>query len=69
MKDIMDVENLHVVGNDIIEETLAESKIGYEIDLGNGAFLAHGTRDGERIVIIGNPKGEFGVVYFDDSEG
>lgn len=68
MSDIMDIENLHVVGNDIIEQTLAESSIGYEIDLGGGVFLAHGMRDGERIVILGNPAGEFGAVYYDDSE-
>ncbi len=68
MSDIMDLENLHVVGNDIIEETLAESTIGYEIDLGNGVFLAHGLRDGERVVILANPNGEFGAVYYEDSE-
>jgi hypothetical protein len=68
MSDIMDIENLHIVGNDIIKETLAESTIGYEIDLGNGAFLAHGMRHGERIVILGNPAGTFGAVYYNDRE-
>jgi hypothetical protein len=69
MSDIMDLENLAVVSNDIIEQTLAESIIDFETDLGNGVFLAHGTRDGAPIVILGNPGGEFGAVYYDTEGG
>lgn len=69
MSDIIDLENLVVVGNDIIEQTLAESTINFETDLGNGVFLAQGTRDGAPIMILGNPGGEFGAVYHDTEGG
>lgn len=66
---MMNQNNLHLVSADVLEQTLTESTIEYEVDCGNGVFVAHGNRDGLPIVIVGNPSGGFSAVYFNEEAG
>lgn len=66
----MAMEHLYCLDAEVTQQTIAESKLTYSIDLGRGFTVHHGTRHGAPIIVVecdGQNPDELSCVWFDES--
>ncbi len=51
---------------DVVEQTLSETAVSYEVDLGGGTTLYFGTRYGAPVWIVDNPGG-LSPIWYDET--
>jgi hypothetical protein len=61
---VVDPENLHLVDQKTLTQTLSESKVEFSWDLGNGVTLYCGERYGAPIQLIENSGGELHPIWY-----